>query len=109
VWTGLSTRHVRAGLQEEVDVESLRRLWRVISPFAYFHKFAEKEKRSALIHCTYDTTVLPPYSQALIAEAEKLHIDLKAVAIPCGHYTLGETPFKFLAGYQVCSFLMRNL
>jgi hypothetical protein len=29
--------------------------------------------------------------------------------MPCGHYTLGESPFKFVAGYQICSFLKRNL
>jgi hypothetical protein len=29
--------------------------------------------------------------------------------MPCGHYTLGESPFKFVVGYQICSFLKRNL
>jgi hypothetical protein len=29
--------------------------------------------------------------------------------MPCGHYTLGESPFKFVVGYQICAFLKRNL
>jgi hypothetical protein len=36
-------------------------------------------------------------------------MDAKVVEIPCGHYTLGESPFKFIDGYQICSFLLRNL
>ena len=32
VWRGLSTRHVREGLDGHIDLERLRRLWRPISP-----------------------------------------------------------------------------
>jgi hypothetical protein len=27
----------------------------------------------------------------------------------CGHYTMGETPFKFIDGYHICNYLKRNL
>jgi hypothetical protein len=30
-------------------------------------------------------------------------------ALPCGHYTMGESPFKFLDGYHICAFLKQNL
>ena len=30
-------------------------------------------------------------------------------ALPCGHYTMGESPFKFMDGYQIINFLKRNL
>ena len=33
VWRGLSTRHVREGLDGHIDLERLRRLWRPISPY----------------------------------------------------------------------------
>jgi hypothetical protein len=33
VWRGLSTRHVRRGLEGHLDLERLRHLWRPISPF----------------------------------------------------------------------------
>jgi len=29
--------------------------------------------------------------------------------MPCGHYTIGEAPFKFLDGYHIVSFLKRWL
>ncbi len=36
-------------------------------------------------------------------------MDYKAVVLPCGHYTVGKTPFKFLDGYHICNYLKRNL
>jgi len=42
-------------------------------------------------------------------QAVALDADAKVVELPCGHYTLGESPFKFIDGYQICSFLLRNL
>jgi len=29
--------------------------------------------------------------------------------LPCGHYTMGESPFKFIDGYHICSFVKRHL
>jgi hypothetical protein len=29
--------------------------------------------------------------------------------LPCGHYTTGETPFKFIDGYHIVKFLVKNL
>ena len=33
----------------------------------------------------------------------------KVVVLPCGHYTMGESPFKFMDGYHIINFLKRNL
>jgi hypothetical protein len=32
-------------------------------------------------------------------------INFKAVALPCGHYTVGEIPFKFIDGWHLGSFI----
>lgn len=109
VWTGLSTRHVRAGLEPGISLESLRDVWQVINPTTYVKKFSEKQKKAILIYCRYDTTVLPKFSRQLIAAARGAGVDLKTAALPCSHYTLGESPFKFMAGYNMCSFLLRHL
>jgi hypothetical protein len=37
----------------------------------------------------------------------RIHHTVKV--LPCGHYTLGEAPFKFLDGYHICSFLLKSL
>lgn len=109
VWTGLSTIHVRDGLKDHLDLERLRELWMSISPTAYFDKFAEKQKRSMFLYARYDTTFLPSLSEATIKMAREYNLDHKVVVMPCGHYTLGETPFKFMDGYHIISFVLRNL
>ncbi len=109
VWTGLSTRHVRQGLEPHIGLDSLRNVWRAVSPVSYMEKFAAKRHKSLFIYAAYDTTFLPRLSRDIIGKVQEHGIDHKVVVLPCGHYTLGETPFKFLAGYHICSFLKKNL
>ena len=35
--------------------------------------------------------------------------DNKVVVLPCGHYTLGEAPYKFMDGYHIISFFVKKL
>ena len=109
VWTGLSTIHVKQGLEGNVDLETLRRLWLPISPTAYFDRFAAKPKRSMFLYARYDTTFPLELSRQTIALASEYGLDHKVVVMPCGHYTLGESPFKYLDGYHLVSFVLRNL
>jgi len=110
VWTGQSTRHVREGLERDgISRESLRQAWLCISPMAYFDKFVRFPKKSLLIYAKYDLTFLPEFSRDVRKEFELRNADVKTVVLPCGHYTTGETPFKFVDGYQMVKFLVRNL
>ena len=109
VWTGLSTQHIRQGLEEHIDLPRLRDTWMAISPVNYIEKFAAKKQRSLFIYAAYDTTFLPEFSRDIISKMRQHGVDHKVVVLPCGHYTLGETPFKFIDGYHICSFLKRNL
>jgi len=109
VWTGLSTQHIRQSLEPELTLDRLRAVWAAISPVSYIYKFAEKRKKSLLIYGKYDTTFLPEYSHEVVIGFQELGLDHAVAPLPCGHYTMGETPFKFLDGYQICAFLKRNL
>jgi len=109
VWTGLSTQHIRQGLEEHIDLELLRESWKAISPVSYLEKFAARKHKTLFIYAAYDTTFLPEFSRDIIAKVEKYGLDHKVVVLPCGHYTLGETPFKFIDGYHICSFVKRHL
>jgi dienelactone hydrolase len=109
VWTGLSTQHIRQGLEEHIDLDRLREAWRAISPVSYMEKFAAKKQKSLFIYAAYDTTFLPSFSRDILEQMKAHNVDHKTVVLPCGHYTLGETPFKFLDGYHICSYLKRNL
>jgi dienelactone hydrolase len=105
VWTGQATRHVRAGLEADLTLERLRRAWMAISPIAYAEKLARWPKKSLFIYARYDLTFLPEFSRRIIAESLRLQLDTKVAVLPCGHYTCGETPFKFLDAYYMASFL----
>jgi dienelactone hydrolase len=109
VWTGLSTIHVRQGLEPHLDLETLRELWMAISPVSYFSRFAALPKKSLFLYARYDTTFLPSLSQDTLRRCREHGLDHKVVAMPCGHYTLGESPFKFLDGYHLVSYVLRNL
>jgi len=109
VWTGLSTLHVRRGLEGHVDLDTLRELWLCISPTAYFAKFREKPKKSLFLYAKYDTTFLPEFSRQTIELCRQHCLDFREVVLPCGHYTLGEAPFKYIDGYQLVNFVLRNL
>ena len=42
VWEGLSTAHVRDGLEGHIELEQLRRIWLPISPFPYLERVREQ-------------------------------------------------------------------
>jgi hypothetical protein len=109
VWTGLTTRHIRQGLDGRIGLEQLRVSWEAITPRTYIDRYAAMEKKSLFIYGTCDTTFLPEYSEAMIEEARRRRLAHKVVVLPCGHYTLGKAPFKFVDGYQICAFLLRSL
>ena len=45
----------------------------------------------------------------LIREFERRGIPHDVAALPCGHYSTGVTPFKYLDGFVLARFLDRNL
>jgi len=109
VWQGLSTQHIRKGIENDIDLDRLRRAWSAISPVYYMDRFAEQQKKSVFIYATYDTTFPIHLSRDTREHITTRKIDAKFVEMPCGHYTIGEAPFKFLDGYHICSFLKRWL
>jgi hypothetical protein len=109
VWEGLSTQHIRKSLEPEVTLDQLREAWLAISPPMYVERFAGLGKKPLFIYARYDTTFPTRFSEQVVQKARELGFEHKAVVLPCGHYTLGETPFKFIDGYHICSFLKRNL
>jgi hypothetical protein len=62
-----------------------------------------------MIYAKYDLTFLPEFSRQVQAEFEGRNADLKTVVLPCGHYTTGEAPFKYIDGYLMVRFLVKNL
>jgi dienelactone hydrolase len=105
VWHGQSTRHIREGLEPQIDLARLRQLWSAISPMSYFRRFARWPRKSLVIYAKYDLTFLPEFSRQTVEEFARHGLDHKVVVLPCGHYSTGETPFKYMDGWQLASFL----
>jgi hypothetical protein len=107
VWRGLSTRHVREGLDGHIRLDVLRRLWMPISPFFFLDRI--RDRRTLLVYAKYDLTFPVDLSRVLIDEFRRRAIPHRTVALPCGHYSSGAMPFKYLDGYVLTKFLHGNL
>jgi dienelactone hydrolase len=105
VWHGQSTRHIRQGIEEKIDLEELRRVWLAISPMSYFEQFSRWPKKSLIVYAKYDLTFLPEFSRQVVEQFERRGLDHKVAVLPCGHYTSGEMPYKYMDGWQIASFL----
>lgn len=107
VWHGQSTRHIRQGIEAGIDLERLRGLWAAISPMSYFTQFARFPKKSLVIYAKYDLTFLPEFSRQVVEEFQRHKLDYKVAVLPCGHYSTGEFPYKYMDGWHIASFLGR--
>ncbi len=109
VWTGLSTQHIKQSLEANISLEGLRKVWDALNPSHYMDKYAALPKKSLFIYTRYDTTFLPEFSEIAVEHIRQRGLDHRVVVLPCGHYTMGEAPFKYIDGYYICSFVKRNL
>jgi hypothetical protein len=107
IWEGLSTAHVRESLNGRVDLDALRRIWMPISPFPYLERM--RGKRVLLVYAKYDLTFPITLSKFLVNEFRRRGIDHEVAALPCGHYSTGVGPFKWMDGLVLCRFLSRTL
>lgn len=107
VWRGLSTQHVRAGLDGHIDLNQLRDVWRPISPFSYLDRV--RSVRTLLVYARYDLSFPADLSRRLVEEFRRRELPYEVTVLPCGHYSTGTAPFKFVDGWVLTRFLMKNL
>ena len=123
VWAGQSTRHIRQALEEAgLTQERVRALWAGVSPMHYYGKFAgtrepigqeqpsraeQSKKKTLLIYARYDLTFPLEYSLEVVKSFHQHGIEFERRVLPCGHYTTGETPYQYLDGWWMGSFIYR--
>lgn len=107
VWRGLSTRHVREGLNGHIELDLLRTLWRPISPHCFLDRV--RDRRTLLVYARYDLTFPVDLSEDLVREFQRREIPHELAVLRCGHYSTGKTPFKFIDGWILTRFLRRAL
>ena len=107
VWRGLSTEHVRRGLDGHIELDLLRALWRPISPQWFLDRV--RDRRTLLVYARYDLTFPVDLSEDLVREFERRSIPHELAVLHCGHYSTGKSPFKFIDGWILTRFLKKAL
>jgi hypothetical protein len=107
VWRGLSTRHVREGLEGHVELDRLRHLWRPISPMSYLDRL--RATQTLLVYAKYDLTFPVDLSRMLVDDFKARRLPHEVAVMPCGHYSIGSAPFKYFDGYVLTRFLRKAL
>ena len=107
VWRGLSTEHVRKGLDGHIELDTLRDLWKPISPRWYLDRL--RDRQTLLVYAKYDLTFPVDLSEDLVREFRERNVPHQATVLPCGHYSTGKTPFKYWDGWALTRFLKRAL
>jgi hypothetical protein len=113
VWVGQSTRHVKQALADAgLTQDRIRALWAAVSPVSFYDKIMRPEvagadKRVLLVYANYDLTFPKEYSLKVVEAFKRIGLNFELRVLPCGHYTTGETPFKFIDGWYIGSFIWR--
>jgi hypothetical protein len=106
VWTGQSTRHIHATFEHAgLTQDDVRKIFVAVSPMAYMEQFAANPKKSLVIYAPYDLTFIRALSLDVLKNFDKYGVDYVAKVLPCGHYTTGETPYKYIDGWYIGSFV----
>jgi len=109
VWTGQSTRHIQAAFEQAgLNQDQVREIFSIVSPMSYMDRFAAQPKRVLVVHATYDLTFPLKYSLDVLTNFDALKIDYISRVLPCGHYTTGETPYKYIDGFYLGSFVYKS-
>jgi hypothetical protein len=113
VWSGQSTRHIRQAVQEAgLTQERLCALWAAVSPVSYYEQFKRPESNGAgknvlVVYANYDLTFPKEYSLRVVEAFRRDRVRFESRVLPCGHYTTGETPYKYVDGWYLGWFVYR--
>jgi dienelactone hydrolase len=110
VWQGISTQHVREGIETDLTVDELREFWTPISPVPFIPRLREMKPRPIrFIAAKYDLTFPLELTRQVISEVRSNGIDVDVVWLPCGHYTTAEMPWKAIDAWKIATFFRKHL
>lgn len=107
VWRALTTTHIRRSLEPELSQEELREVWRAISPSAHTHRLPGVRRPALCISARYDLSFLPDLAEIFHDDCDRYGVPAEKVSLPCGHYTIGRTPFKYMDAFHIINFFRR--
>jgi hypothetical protein len=115
VWTGQSTRHIKASFEHAgLTQDEVRAVFAGVSPMSFMEPFAatgearwggDLKRRTLVVYAPYDLTFIEKYSLDVLKNFAAHGVDYVAKKLPCGHYTMGETPYKYIDGWYLGTFI----
>ncbi len=107
VWRALTTSHIREALETELSAGEVREAWLSISPSAHTGLLHKLRRPTLLISAKYDLTFLPDLADIFFADCDRHGVPARKKFLPCGHYTIGQTPFKYMDAWHIINFFRR--
>ena len=92
-----------------IRLDELRRLWLPISPQHYLEKLRGRTTRTLLVYARYDLTFPVDLSRDLVRAFRAHGVPYQLSVLPCGHYSTGAAPFKYMDGAVLTRFLHEAL
>ena len=65
------------------------------------------DKKVLLVYAEYDLTFPIEYSLQVVEAFKRYGVNFEPRVLPCGHYTTGETPYKYMDGWYLGWFVYR--
>jgi hypothetical protein len=109
VANGITTMNVWESMDAKLTHDEVIRYWSPISPWPYVRKLNGAGKKILAISGIYDPTFWPQFTDSFLETMRRNDVPFESLSLPCGHYSLGVAPFKYLAGYRFGTFLARSL
>lgn len=109
VSNGLTTINVWESMKGNLTAEEATRFWSPISPLPFVRKLKGTGKKILAISGRYDPTFWPEFTESFLQTMRRNEVPFEALALPCGHYSLGVAPFKWVVGHRFGTFLAREL
>ena len=104
VWTGLSTRYVRWGLEGPYLPGGPASLLGSHQPLV-LHSQTETASTTSSTHHGKVRPILHPRALAKVFQQYRDHgIEHQRADLPCGHYTTASFPFSYLDAWWICRF-----
>ena len=98
---------MREGLEGHINADQLRELWRPISPWSFLDRMHDRQ--TLLIYARYDLSFPVDLSKKLVDEFRRRRYPVRVRVLPCGHYSTGASPFKYLDAWYLGRFLATKL
>ena len=113
VWAGQSTRHIRQAWSRRASLRiACAPSGPPSAPSATTRNSPAPEangpgKNVLLVYANYDLTFPSEYSLKVVEAFRRYGLHFEPRVLPCGHYTTGETPYKFIDGWYMGWFVYR--